>query len=280
MNETPVASDWASARGEKWRRQVAGMEAMLAPVDDPLIGALDLDQPYKIADIGCGGGGTTLKILRQAPAGSVVRGFDIAPALIELARGRAESAGDITFEVRNMATAAPDRGYDRLVSRFGIMFFDDAPGAFGNLLRWLRPGGRFAFAAWGRMAENPWITTVRDVVAEIIETPRPDPDAPGPFRYGEADKLLALLKQCGFDELHVRDWRGALSIGGGLPAEEAAKFALASFSTFSEQLAEAGERAVEQARTALTARFSPHEQNGAVRMDARVHIFTGMRSLS
>ena len=258
------------------------MEAMLAPVDEPLIGALDLGQPHKIADIGCGGGGTTLKILGRAPAGSVVRGFDISPALIELARTRAESvAGDITFEVRNMATAAaPDRGYDRLVSRFGIMFFDDAPGAFANLLRWLEPGGRFAFAAWGLMAENSWITTVRDVVAEVIETPRPDSDAPGPFRYGDADKLVTLLKECGFDELQVRDWRGTLSIGGQLHAEEAAKFALASFSTFSEQLAEAGEKAAEDARAALTRRFSPHEQNGAVRMDARVHIFTGMRPLS
>ena len=36
MTETPAASDWAAARGEKWRDQLAGMEAMLAPVDAPL----------------------------------------------------------------------------------------------------------------------------------------------------------------------------------------------------------------------------------------------------
>jgi hypothetical protein len=32
------------------------------------------------------------------------------------------------------------------------------------------------------------------------------------------------------------DWRGLLPIGGGLPAAEAANFALASFSSFGELL--------------------------------------------
>jgi SAM-dependent methyltransferase len=87
MNENPAASDWAATRGEKWRSQLAGMEAMITPVDQPLIHALHLDAPCRIADIECGGG-TTLEILRRVPAGSVVHGFDISPALIELARAR------------------------------------------------------------------------------------------------------------------------------------------------------------------------------------------------
>lgn len=71
---------------------------------------------------------------------------------------------------------------DRLVSRFGIMFFDDALAAFSNLVRWLAFGGRFAFAVWGHPAENPWMTTVRQVVAEIVDLPKPAAEAPGPFR--------------------------------------------------------------------------------------------------
>jgi SAM-dependent methyltransferase len=67
------------------------MEAMLAPVDEPLIRALNLDAPCRIADIGCGGGGTALEILRRAPAGSAVHGFDLSPALVELARSRKRS---------------------------------------------------------------------------------------------------------------------------------------------------------------------------------------------
>jgi SAM-dependent methyltransferase len=277
MNETPAASEWAGARGEKWRARLAGMEAMLAPVDEPLIRALHLDAPSRIADIGCGGGGTTLEIARRAPAGSIVHGFDVSPALIESARARA-GAGAVAFALADVATAAaPEQPYDRLISRFGIMFYDDPPAAFANLVHWIAQGGRFAFAAWARPANNPWMTTVRDVVAEVIDVPQADPDAPGAFRYAEADTLIAVLDGAGFGDLHVRDWRGALPIGGGLPAAEAAQFALASFSSFGELLAEAGETAFNDARRSLTARFAAHQEKGTVQIDACVHIFTGAR---
>jgi SAM-dependent methyltransferase len=275
--EHPAASDWAGARGEKWRGQVHGMEATLGPIDEPLISALQLDRRCTIADVGCGGGGTTLEVRRRAPAGSTVHGYDISPALIELARSRIRSADDaIAFDIANVATApAPKRPYDRLVSRFAIMFYDDAPAAFANLAKWLAPGGRFAFAVWDRPANNPWFSTVRDVVADIIDLPPLDPDAPGPFRYGVADTLLALLDRAGFGDLDVRDWRGELAVGGGLPAAEAATFSLASFSSFGELLAKASDEAVDRARQALTIRFSTFERNGSVRLNASVHIFTG-----
>lgn len=277
-NTTPT-TDWTAARGAKWRAQLAGMEATLAPVDEPLIHALNLDASYRIADIGCGGGGTALEILRRAPAGSVVHGFDISPALIELARRRiVTDERAIAFETADMATEiAPAEPYDRLVSRFGIMFFDDPPAAFANLVRWLMPGGRFAFAAWSRPAENSWMETVREVVAEIVEVPSLDPDAPGPFRYSAADKLLPILDRVGFAHLDAREWRGVLPIGGGLAAAEAANFALAAFSSFGELLAAAGDEALQEARQRLTERFSGHEQDGVVRGDACVHIFTGAR---
>lgn len=275
MSENPAASDWAAARGEKWRKQMAGLEAMLQPVDEPLIAALCLDAPYRIADIGCGGGGTTLEVLAQAPAGSVVQGFDISPALIEAAGARSD---DCTFALADVGTApAPEEPFDRLLSRFGIMFYDDPPAAFANLFRWLAPDGRFAFAVWGRPAENPWMSTLREVAEEIIDVPPPDPEAPGPFRYAEDGKLLALLDQARFGDLDMQDWRGTLPIGGGMAPAEAAQFALAFFSV-GDLLADAGDEAANKAHRSLTARFSQHQQDGVVRMDACVHIFTGTRT--
>jgi len=275
--EKMTTADWASSRGGKWSAQLSGMEAMMAPVDAPLLRALALDRPYRIADVGCGGGGTALEILRHAPPGSVVHGFDISSDLIELARARSESAGpSIAFEVANMATTpAPPERYDRLVSRFGVMFFDDPPAAFRNLAGWLAPGGRFAFAVWGPLAENPWMSVVREVVAGIVELPPPKPDAPGPFRYADAGRPVALLQAAGCVDLQVEEWRGVLPIGGGLAAEEAANFALSAFSSFGELLAAAGGDAYRNARQSLTERFSVHEKEGAVQMDASVHLVTG-----
>jgi SAM-dependent methyltransferase len=46
-------------------------------------------------------------------------------------------------------TAALDPGsFDAVISRFGVMFFDDPEAAFANLAPALRPGGRLAFVRW------------------------------------------------------------------------------------------------------------------------------------
>jgi SAM-dependent methyltransferase len=278
MSQNPSTADWAASRGEKWLAQLSGMEASLRPIDEPLIRALQLDAPLRIAEIGCGGGGTALELLSRAPAGSVVHGFDIAPGLIELARSRTPpEAHNLTFEVADAATATPATTFDRLVSRFGIMFFEQPDAAFTHLARWLVPGGRFAFAVWASPAQNPWFSNARDVVAGIVEMPPPDPDAPGPFRYAEAGKLLALLERAGLGELRVEDWVGTLPIGGGLPPAGAAHFALAAISSFGELLAKAGAGALDEAHRALTARYSQHQEDGVVRMGTRVHIVTGAR---
>ena len=272
------AYDWAASRGEKWRAQLTGMEGTLAPVDAPLLRALRLEASTRIAEVGCGGGGTALEILRQAPAGSVVHGFDISPALVEVARARVP-AGErrIAFDVADVARTTPETPYERLVSRFGVMFFDDAPAAFTNLARWLAPGGRFAFAVWGPTPDNPWMTTVRDAVARIVEVPRSDPSAPGPFRYADPRVLLALLEMAGLSELDVLDWRGALPIGGGRSPAEAARFALSALASFAELLAGAREDALEEAHRALTTTFAEHVEGGTVRMGARVHLVSGVR---
>ncbi len=169
-------SDWACERGEKWVSQLPFMEATLAPIDEPLISALQIDGPLRIADIGCGGGGTTLEAARRAPTGSIVDGFDISPALIETAGARpSPSESGVNFEVADASTApAPEPAYERLLSRFGVMFFGDQSAAFANLRRWLAPGGRFAFAVWGPVGENPWMTSAAEAVSTVIDLP------PGP----------------------------------------------------------------------------------------------------
>lgn len=279
MTELPLSSDWAASRGEKWRSQIAGMEAMLSPIDEPLIARLKLDGPCRIADVGCGGGATAMAILDRAPARSVVHGFDVSPSLVEVARGRvATEARPIRFELADMSIAAPaEKPYERMASRFGIMFFADAQAAFGNLARWLSSGGRFAFAVWGPIGQNLWFSAVRDEVAKLVSIPEPEPDAPGPFRYGEVGRLLHLLEGAGFRDVEVEDWRGPLPIGGRGTPEEAAAFALAAFSSFGELLAQTGPTVFDQARLALSALFSRHLREGKIQMDACVHIVSGTK---
>lgn len=273
----PQGLDWAAARSDTWRRQIAGLEAMLAPIDAPLIEALALDAPARIVDVGCGGGATTLAALRRAPAGSVAHGMDLSPVLIDIARQRiGADAASVAFDVADMGVATPPaRRFDRMVSRLGVMFFADPRSAFVNLRRWLAPTGRVALAVWGPLDENVWMTATREAVASAISLAPIDPDAPGPFRYGAVDPLLSLLRDAGFRDVVATRWRHALPIGRGLRAPDAARFALAAFSQFAEQLAAAGGDAARVACRSLAARFAPHERGGVVTMPGSVHIVTG-----
>lgn len=287
MSQTLAPTDWAGARGKKWCDDLAFMEPMLAFIDAPLIEALHLDGlhhdgPLRIADIGCGGGRTSLEILQRAPAGSSIHGFDISPDLIEVARrGLREKASgqedDIVFHLSDVETAPPpSKPYDRLVSRFGIMFFENPSRAFTNLATWLAPGGCFAFAVWGPRGSNPWITGFSDAAAGLIDMPPPDPQAPGPLRYGGGKKLLTLLDEAGLHDLNISDWRGVLSLGGGLPVEETVDFTLNSILA-QELLANVPETTREKVRQRLEAHYAPYMRDGGVWMEGHIHIVTGMR---
>lgn len=277
-NQNLGSSVWAGDRGAKWRDHHRALEAMLAPVNAPLLDALQFDGPSRIVEVACGGGGTTLEILKRAPAGSTLDAFDISPALVEAARSRTGTGDAVTFTVADMGTATPPaERYDRMVSRFGIMFFDDPPAAFANLSRWLAPGGRFAFAVWGPPADNPAMTTAHRVVGEQVELPETDPAGPGPFRYADTEPLVALLDGAGFPDVEVNDWRGPISVFGGMPPAETATFALEWFSSFTDALHKEGDAAVAEAHHALTERYAEFARDGVVEMDARVHLVTGSR---
>jgi hypothetical protein len=120
------------------------------------------------------------------------------------------------------------------------------------------------------------MTSLRDAMAGELELPRPEPDAPGPFRYADADGFCELLGSCGFTGLAVSQWQGDLPIGGGVDAERAADFALSAFSI--GEMAEGNEVLLERVRVALRNSLQEHENSGVVRMGGSVRIVTGKRA--
>ena len=155
------------------------------------------------------------------------------------------------------------------------MFFGQPETAFHNLALRLAPGGRFAFAAWADPAENFWVSTLREVVEQVVELPRPEPDAPGPFRYADGAAFQSLLERAGFRDVQLQQWRGVIPIGGGMNAADAAHFALSTFSAFADSLREAGEETTARAERLVAARLAEYESDGRVELNGLVHIVTG-----
>ncbi|WP_217711430.1 class I SAM-dependent methyltransferase [Actinomadura sp. NAK00032] len=102
-----------------------------------------------VLDVGTGTGHAALTI---AALGRQVTGIDIAPAMLDFARGNARRRGlDITFVQGDaVEPEAPGAPFDALVSRYLLWTLPEVDTALGNWRRLLRPGGRLA------VVDAPW----------------------------------------------------------------------------------------------------------------------------
>ena len=211
---------WNGPAGEKWVRNQAAMDASLADATAALLPLADIRAGERVLDIGCGSGEVSLLAADAVGPGGTVTGVDISKPLLALARQRAEGRGNVRFLEADAAlhSFAPD--HDLLISRFGVMFFDDPTAAFANLRRALKPGGRLAFVCWRPMAENEY-AAMPFAVAQPLMPPLPpaDPHAPGPFALSDPDRLRGILADAGYSAIAIDPLDGMMRMGA--TAEEA-----------------------------------------------------------
>ncbi len=138
-------------------------------------------------DLACGTGAVAE---RAARAGASVTGVDLAPAMIETARQRAqEQALEIDYRVGDCERLDLDAAaYGRLSSTFGIMFAPDHAATARELARVVAPGGRIALANW----------TPEGGVGQMFKMmrpflPPPPPGAGNPFDWGRQEVVRKLL---------------------------------------------------------------------------------------
>ena len=144
-----TTADWAGARAQAWASMADRLEAQIEPVSDLLFAAAQPVAGERVLDVGCGRGSTTqLAAGAVGPAGEVV-GLDVAANLIEEAERLAPDDAAIRWMVADAQRAElPPEHFDLVLSRFGVMFFDDPTAAFANLAGATAPGGRLCVAVW------------------------------------------------------------------------------------------------------------------------------------
>jgi SAM-dependent methyltransferase len=198
---------WNETVGPAWVAMQDGLDAQLRPLGELAMAALAPGEGERLIDVGCGCGETTLALARRVGPGGAVTGADISEPMLAVARSRAEAAR--IAQARFVQADAQVHAFepaDGAFSRFGVMFFADPAAAFANLRRALKPGGRIAFVCWRALAENPWMRVPGAAVAPLLPAPPPPPDplAPGPFAFGDRERLHGLLKAGGFAEIAIQ----------------------------------------------------------------------------
>jgi ubiquinone/menaquinone biosynthesis C-methylase UbiE len=93
----------------------------------------------QVLDAGCGSG-PLMEALRSG--GAVVSGFDLSPAMVELARRRLGADADVRVADLAAPLPYPDGGFDVVVASLSLHYVEDWAAALGELRRVLKPGGR------------------------------------------------------------------------------------------------------------------------------------------
>ena len=196
---------WNEETGRSWAELSDLLDRVLAPFVPLLLDEAGPVAGRRLLDVGCGAGAVTLA---AAERGAFCLGVDISAPLIEAARARAGRSGAAAAEfVRADAQthAFGAAGFDGLISRFGVMFFDDPAAAFRNLRSAVRPGGRLACLAWRSPAENAFMTAAERASADILpQLPERVEDAPGQFGFANPDHVRAVLADGGWRDVAIR----------------------------------------------------------------------------
>lgn len=260
---------WNGGAGLRWLRDMDRMERMLGAFTPYLLDAARLNPPDRVADIGCGGGETTRQAARLATRGRLT-GVDVSQPLIGRAR---ELTGDTWHNVQFECADAQrhpfgEGSFDVVLSRFGVMFFDDPPAAFANLSRALAPDGRLAFTCWQDSSRDEYDTVIYGAIAAHV----PLPDAPDPaYSLADPGYTHRLLGGAGFTGIAVEPldipMRAAADVAELIEIVEHGPSVAAAFK-------QAGPQATAAALDALRAALRPYCGDDGVKLHGAAWLVT------
>jgi len=255
------AAHWNGPGGQGWLKAQARLDHSLVEIGRRALALANAQSAEKVIDVGCGPGGTTAALAHSVGPEGHVTGVDISRVLIEAASTRRLS--NATFLVADAATHAFDAAsVDLMFSRFGVMFFADPVAAFANLRRALKPSGRLAFVCWRPPQDNPWsLVPVKAAAPFLPPLPRPGPEDPGQYAFGDRARVERILTGAGFADLAIEPLDVQIWMGKDVADVVASA---GRFGPLARAFADGNPDSVAQAKAAIAEALAPHETKDGV----------------
>lgn len=200
------SSVWNGDAGNAWVETQQLVEQMFKPIETMLVDGIKLRAGQGALDVGCGTGSTTLALSRQSASDGTCVGIDISQQMIAAARSSAEQQGlTPAFLCEDVQRYAfQPQSFDWIISRFGVMFFDDAIAAFNNLRQAARPAAQLRFIAWRSAEENPFMTTAEFAAKDLLpDLPQRQPDQPGQFAFARQQHIADILQLSNWADIRI-----------------------------------------------------------------------------
>ncbi len=232
---------------------------MLEPFQEQLLQEIPSGYDGSVLDIGCGAGSTSLAVASRLGPNGRCLGVDISEPMLKAARKRPGlETLPLEFALADAQTHdfSPEQ-FDRLISRFGVMFFPDPVEAFLNLRGACKPQGTLRFLAWRAPEENPFMTEAQRAAQPLVPEMAPAKSGSvGQFAFADGEYVTQILKESEWEQIQVNP----LDLTLTLPVSALESFVtrLGPLGLVFEQLEEARKAPiVEVVKTA----FEPYIQN-------------------
>lgn len=279
MANTEQAEHWSGESGDTWVRREDMFDALMMPVLDLLFAEAPLAKGDRVLDIGCGTGISLLRAADVVGAQGQVTGVDVSTPMLSRAETRVQAAALDNVSCVLADAQVHDFGavrFDRVISRFGVMFFEDPIAAFANIRNAMTPGATITFVTWSGMAHNPWFRVPAEVARRVVgDPPSTDPRAPGPMAFSEQGYVSDILTRAGFSDVSARAQDLLLTPRGD--RSDVAEFAGREGPAGRIVKTMGGSEAdVIQIETQLRKVFANYETPDGLRVPALINVFSGV----
>lgn len=275
---------WQKDVHRAWDRAARGWEywdpllmGSMRAVDPALQRALELRPGLRLLDAGCGLGEPALSFAPLLSPRGRVLGVDLSRSMIEAARRRARAMGvrNVTFRAGDMRRLDSRLRFDRIVSRYGIMFAEEPAALLARLRHHLRPGGRIAVAVWGPPSRNIYFAAVAAALRPVLRDAMPDPEhTPHPLRFARVRRLTGLMRAAGFRDVRHTGVRSPFTFQ---TPEQYADLVLDVSGSTRQALADAGPRAIARVRRHMIAAARRHRSGSVVRLPGFAWVVSARR---
>jgi len=186
-----------------WKKWDVELHDHMQPATDGIINRLQPQGSQIILDIAAGTGEPGFNIATLLTGGKVII-TDLADEMLDIARENALTRGITNVEFRACDVCDlpfDDNTFDGVSCRMGFMFFPDMLLAAKEILRVLKPSGKFATTVWNTADKNLWVTAIGEAINRNMQLPVQPPDAPGIFRCGKSGLMTNIFEQAGFKNI-------------------------------------------------------------------------------
>jgi ubiquinone/menaquinone biosynthesis C-methylase UbiE len=170
-----------------------------------LIETADIQSNHNVLDVGAGTGLAALAVSDLIKPDGRILATDLSDDMLEILRRTIEEKKIENIDVYHMPAEELDiesLTFDRVISNFGLSFFQEQHKALEEMCRVLKDEGRVAVSTWASQERGLVLGLMDDILKNTVKEFL-NPVAPSIFEFGSEKTLHNALVEAGFKSVKV-----------------------------------------------------------------------------